>query len=239
MLKRYELLIRQQPQRARIQGLGNKDRRQLDPPPILQLFIAAENGTFLPDGEISTHLACHATLVDQLSLQPISTVENNASMQHMLIGSLSVSPIHAIDPLPSSYSIKHPNTVVNVNQHNQYSPSTSPCITLNADAQETQNAPVPGIFFIFSDLSVRVEGLYRLKFTLYDLNNPNVHEPSTALCTIFSDVFTVYPAKKFPGMSESTLLSKALSKQGHKIPIRHEARNKKTSVNTEETTEEE
>lgn len=40
------------------------------------------------------------------------------------------------------------------------------------------------------------------------------------LATAFSDVFTVWSAKKFPGVKESTQLSKCFAGQGVKIPIR-------------------
>lgn len=40
------------------------------------------------------------------------------------------------------------------------------------------------------------------------------------LASCFSDVFQVYSAKKFPGVIESTPLSKAFASQGIKIPIR-------------------
>ncbi|RUS18377.1 velvet factor-domain-containing protein [Endogone sp. FLAS-F59071] len=37
---------------------------------------------------------------------------------------------------------------------------------------------------------------------------------------VLSEVFMVFSAKKFPGMTESTELSKCFAKQGIKIPIR-------------------
>ncbi len=40
------------------------------------------------------------------------------------------------------------------------------------------------------------------------------------LASAFSEVFQVYSAKKFPGVIESTPLSKAFAAQGIKIPIR-------------------
>ena len=40
------------------------------------------------------------------------------------------------------------------------------------------------------------------------------------LASVFSDVFQVYSAKKFPGVIESTSLSKCFATQGIKIPIR-------------------
>ncbi|KAJ3114130.1 hypothetical protein HK100_001759, partial [Physocladia obscura] len=68
-----------------------------------------------------------------------------------------------------------------------------------------------GAFFVFPDLSVRMDGSYRLKETELKYG-------------IVSNVFNVYSAKKFPGMEESTFLSKAFAEQGLKIRIRKELR---------------
>jgi hypothetical protein len=43
------------------------------------------------------------------------------------------------------------------------------------------------------------------------------------LASCFSEVFNVYSAKKFPGVCESTPLSKTFATQGIKIPIRKDA----------------
>ncbi|RCH84006.1 Velvet complex subunit 2 [Rhizopus azygosporus] len=51
---------------------------------------------------------------------------------------------------------------------------------------------------------------------------------SKIVAQVFSDPFTVYSAKKFPGMTESTELSKIFAKQGLKIPIRNDVRARKT-----------
>ena len=40
------------------------------------------------------------------------------------------------------------------------------------------------------------------------------------LATVFSQIFQVFSAKKFPGVIESTQLSKCFAIQGIKIPIR-------------------
>jgi hypothetical protein len=52
-----------------------------------------------------------------------------------------------------------------------------------------------------------------------------IKAPVLAAC--FSDVFQVYSAKKFPGVCESTELSKAFVNQGVKIPIRKDNANTK------------
>ena len=103
-----------------------------------------------------------------------------------------------------------------------------------------------GIWFITQDLSVRTEGTFRLKFSflnlgLYpepfvvlltlgrqpesgDTRRPGVQlnrGTSRILATVMSEPFQVFSAKKFPGMIESTPLSKAFAGQGIRIPVRH------------------
>ncbi|ORY91365.1 velvet factor [Syncephalastrum racemosum] len=60
----------------------------------------------------------------------------------------------------------------------------------------------PGVFFIFQDLSVRIEGTYRLRFLFIDLS---AGEPLTMSARVLheavSDPFTVFTAKTFPGMT--------------------------------------
>jgi hypothetical protein len=101
-----------------------------------------------------------------------------------------------------------------------------------------------GFWFVLQDLSVRTEGTFRLvqhrlvthrtnrtnetrlKLSMCDVGNgtgPNATVSDgkcPVLATIFSDPFTVYSAKKFPGVIESTDLSKCFAQQGIKIPIR-------------------
>ncbi|KAJ2280205.1 hypothetical protein GGH14_002451 [Coemansia sp. RSA 370] len=75
-----------------------------------------------------------------------------------------------------------------------------------------------GAFFVFPDLSVRCEGVYRLKFSLFEIVGNQVF-----FCkSITSTMFTVYSAKKFPGMEESTRLTKLFAEQGLKIRVRKE-----------------
>ncbi|CAO3688345.1 unnamed protein product [Rhizopus stolonifer] len=83
-----------------------------------------------------------------------------------------------------------------------------------------------GGFFVFSDISVRLEGIYRLRFTLFGIEGESVHR----LCSTLSKVFQVYSPKSFPGMSESTFLTRCLSDQGVRIRIRKEPRSAHTSL---------
>jgi hypothetical protein len=73
--------------------------------------------------------------------------------------------------------------------------------------------------------------LDRLRFSFVNVGAPPggnrdgsgaivTHGKSPVLASCFSDVFTVFSAKKFPGVCESTELSKKFAGQGIKIPIR-------------------
>ncbi|KAH8762807.1 velvet factor-domain-containing protein [Hyaloscypha finlandica] len=92
-----------------------------------------------------------------------------------------------------------------------------------------------GIWFVLQDLSVRTEGNFRLRFSFVNVGvsaSPTTSNgtPGTmtavntgkapVLAACFSEVFTVYSAKRFPGVVESTPLSKCFATQGIKIPIR-------------------
>ncbi|KAI9809701.1 MAG: hypothetical protein M1825_000133 [Sarcosagium campestre] len=79
-----------------------------------------------------------------------------------------------------------------------------------------------GVWFILQDLSVRTEGTFRLKMNFVNVGEGNNLNTGSApvLASTFSDVFQVFSAKKFPGVIESTGLSKCFATQGIKIPIR-------------------
>ena len=108
-----------------------------------------------------------------------------------------------------------------------------------------------GLFFYFPDLSIRTEGRFRLRFTLLqiDFDESSVDQELSSssyagesampsrqvLAECLSDEFTVYSAKKFPGMTESTNLTKAFARQGLKIPVRNETRGKKEHATSSAT----
>ncbi|KAF8213862.1 velvet factor [Mycena galopus ATCC 62051] len=73
----------------------------------------------------------------------------------------------------------------------------------------------PGIFFLFQDLSVRTEGTFRLRLRLMNVGAPPAPEPgalqvhtgmSPVLAQIFTEPFTVFSAKRFPGVPGEWLL---------------------------------
>ncbi|KAF3483773.1 uncharacterized protein GIQ15_03097 [Arthroderma uncinatum] len=110
--------------------------------------------------------------------------------------------------------------------------------SLSASAFKLTDTPGKlGIWFILQDLSVRTEGMFRLKMNFVNVGtsqqsisqqsangsgSPPVlnHGSAPVLASVYSDVLQVFSAKKFPGVIESTPLSKCFALQGIKIPIR-------------------
>jgi len=188
----YTLIVSQQPLRARMCGFGEKDRRPIDPPPIVQLVVTDENGN--PDTGANLRMlqnpffVLHVTLWSEDGRDERNVISNPPKTTRVLMGSLV----------------------------------SSPAILKNTTGEQ-------GCYFCFPDLSIRTEGKYTLKFSLMKLGTEDrlINTRTEIIATTYSDPFTVYSAKKFPGMTESTELSKAFAKQGLKIPIRNDVRPRK------------
>ncbi|RIA92494.1 velvet factor-domain-containing protein [Glomus cerebriforme] len=192
--RKYTLIVSQQPLRARMCGFGEKDRRPIDPPPIVQLVVTDEKGN--PDTGANLRMlqnpffVLHVTLWSEDGRDERNVISNPPKTTRVLMGSLV----------------------------------SSPAILKNTTGEQ-------GCYFCFPDLSIRTEGKYTLKFSLMKLGTEDrlINTRTEIIATTYSDPFTVYSAKKFPGMTESTELSKAFAKQGLKIPIRNDVRPRKVA----------
>lgn len=195
----YKLNVIQRPLRARACGQGAKsssDRRPVDPPPIVDLQVL--------EGDEQRDI----------------TFTYNANF--FLFASLEKTRHTAQGRVPPQ----------NDNQ---------PVLTGTPVAGMAYlDRPTPAGYFIFPDLSVRHEGQYRLTFTLYE----EVKDPKDAdaeakpasvdaggigasihgRCEVKSSPFSVYSAKKFPGLTESTPLSRTVADQGCRVRIRRDVR---------------
>ncbi|KAI9233249.1 MAG: velvet factor, partial [Podila humilis] len=190
--------IVQQPLHARMCGFGEKDRRPVDPPPIVQLDEDEGDGEYDDDDDEEQ---------DPLFVLHVSLWSHDGTEVRNMIATPGQS-----DP-PKLTRILMGSLVV------------SPILLNNPDG-------VPGWYFSFPDLSIRTEGVYTLKFALmrFDfLSGEEGQQASTLVAEETSEPFTVFSAKKFPGMTESTELSKAFAKQGLKIPIRNDLRIRKNA----------
>ncbi|KAJ3102396.1 hypothetical protein HDU97_000603 [Phlyctochytrium planicorne] len=187
--KDYELVIRQHPVRARMCGFSDtKDRRLIDPPPILQLFLKNGSERIALSPKECTTLVCHASLWSPNGKEERNIVVNPrgsgeggdlADKEDMKMGSndkLSVNESRLCQALVGSLA--------------------TPCMILtDVDGSE-------GMFFVFYDLSVRTQGSFRLKFHLIDADR----EVSAAKAVLWTNVFEVFSPKAFPGMTGALIL---------------------------------
>lgn len=95
----YELSIRQQPVNARSCGFGDRDRRVIDPPPILQLKIHAPH---LPDDDVSQMLrsplnVVHCSIWSADGTEDMSGMPEDYTRQKRLMGNLVASPFYGED----------------------------------------------------------------------------------------------------------------------------------------------
>ncbi|KAF2397098.1 hypothetical protein EJ06DRAFT_533291 [Trichodelitschia bisporula] len=195
----YRMDVIQQPERARACGSGAKssaDRRPVDPPPIVELRIFEG-----PNAENDITFQYNANFF------LFATLEN---ARHLAQGRV---------PQPSQPAF--------------------PVLTGTPVAGMAYlDRPLPAGYFIFPDLSVRHEGKYRLSFSLYEelkeLKDMDGETPQNAeiqksahvshRLEVKSVPFTVFSAKKFPGLSESTALSRMVAEQGCRVRIRRDVR---------------
>ena len=89
------------------------------------------------------------------------------------------------------------------------------------------NENTEGAFFVFGDLSVRVTGRYRIRFTLFDLHKEEKEVASLGYVT--SEAFSVVAQKDFRGLEESTPLSRCFADQGVRMRLRKEPRGYNTN----------
>jgi len=95
----YTLTIRQQPVAARACGFGERDRRVIDPPPILELKIT-DKATGGPEQDHNGMLALHCTLLNPANQEdetqaPSTTADMQSTRR--LMGTLVASPYQAKD----------------------------------------------------------------------------------------------------------------------------------------------
>lgn len=95
------------------------------------------------------------------------------------------------------------------------------------DSSSTENEiDQKACFFIFTDLSIRLRGTFRLEFSLIKLGMPSFSKNPTGeiVAKTISDPFPIHHVRDFAGLTKSTPLAKSLALQGVHIPIRNDSR---------------
>ncbi|KKY13875.1 putative developmental regulator [Diplodia seriata] len=299
--KTFELVVEQQPVRARMCGFGDKDRRPITPPPCIRLIVRdAATRKEIPFEEVdSTFFVLTVDLWSADARQEVNLVRASSGAPTVSISTSTLTsyPPHiergwqdpgpyamAMGPRGGAYSAAPPGYPMSAAphmppqmqqgyqqgypgaspitphmpqypqyggppQHHGYAVTPQPMPVMPPAAPATSSATgmftrnligslsvnafrlndthgKTGFWFVLQDLSVRTEGVFRLKMNFVDVgknmgggNNLNTGK-APVLASCFSDAFQVYSAKKFPGVIESTPLSKCFAAQGIKIPIR-------------------
>ncbi|KAF2763293.1 hypothetical protein EJ05DRAFT_496118 [Pseudovirgaria hyperparasitica] len=95
----YKLVVRQQPLAARACGFGERDRRVIDPPPIIQLQVTDKNTGIPVDDELRYGLhVLHCALWDpQGEREQTSLLQDQKRPTRRLMGQLVASPSVAKD----------------------------------------------------------------------------------------------------------------------------------------------
>lgn len=174
---------------------ASADRRPVDPPPIVELKITEpDNGNADVTSSMNANYFLFATLEQARNIGHGRVGEDKQQRLTVLTGTPVAGMVYLERPEPAGY-------------------------------------------FIFQDLSVRHEGKYRLCFNLYEeLKEPRdsgyddgrQSSPDDAHVTHRMDVksapFVVYSAKRFPGLTSSTSLSRTVAEQGCRVRIRRDVR---------------
>ncbi|RUS21810.1 hypothetical protein BC937DRAFT_91402 [Endogone sp. FLAS-F59071] len=87
----YQLLVRQHPLHARMCGFGEKDRRPIDPPPLVQLFIRDDKGDDANTLQ-NPFFVLHVTLWSEDGNEERNIISNSPKCARILMGSLVSSP---------------------------------------------------------------------------------------------------------------------------------------------------
>ncbi|KAK3107990.1 hypothetical protein LTR53_017907 [Teratosphaeriaceae sp. CCFEE 6253] len=253
-LYEFTLVVEQQPVRARMCGFGDKDRRPITPPPCVRLRIRdlrgqeveAEgvNGSFFvlqvdlwnekADREANVVRASN-TASPTASISTATTTSFPPIPDRGSIGAMMHSHPAAIYGLPYGYppALPPPPPHHPAPNNTMFTRNLIGSLTVNA-AKLTDDDGKLGYWFVLQDLSVRTEGWFRLRMNFIDVGlaatppasgGPSLNRGrAPVLAHVFSDGFQVFSAKRFPGVIESTELSKTFARQGVKIPIRKDGK---------------
>ncbi|KAI7886404.1 velvet factor-domain-containing protein [Mucor mucedo] len=169
----YDIIQRQHPQQAKVSVSNERDRRSIEPAPILQM----------------KWLNC-------------TSAEQKKSLQSPFYF-MVVNIVHT-----QNQSVLLPSL--------EYLSGSTVCSLYRLrDIDNTD-----GGFFVFGDLAVKKAGVYKLHFSLFELVGDKVETHKA----MYSNEFTVYTSKQYPGVIESSFLSRTFSDQGIKIKVRKESR---------------
>ncbi|KZP33386.1 hypothetical protein FIBSPDRAFT_810621 [Athelia psychrophila] len=237
--------------------LGRKyariDRRPLDPPPVvlLKLYIVNDAGTTAEkETEISDYeevenigLVCHVDLfpVSPAGAAPAGAAAMGTHNQFIPYTSADFArqnaernePAHRLGPaqdVPVDGSLS--TMSCGFIEHSKCTDSLMGETFVQPICMDFQGRRA--LIAVFGDLAVRITGVFILRYRIFDVfskHHPNdIKVPIHAEC--FGGPFRIYASKDFPGLPESTELTKALARWGVRVNVRatERKRRRKSSI---------
>ncbi|KAI9758850.1 MAG: hypothetical protein M4579_002796 [Chaenotheca gracillima] len=191
----YKLIIRQGPIRARVAGLKEKGASEI-------ASASRTHGRALIDRGATDRKPVDPPPIVQLKINDTSDPAQNYLQSPYFFMCCNLHEANAESPAAVP-------------------PQTALAGTLVSSLHRLKDVDnTDGGFFVFGDLSVKLEGNFRLRFSLFEM----IKQEVVHLTSIISETFTVFPSKTFPGMAESTFLSRSFGDQGVRLRIRKEPR---------------
>ncbi|KIY49718.1 hypothetical protein FISHEDRAFT_40615, partial [Fistulina hepatica ATCC 64428] len=198
--------------------LGRKyakvDRRSIEPPPVVVLRLFEVDPVTGAEHEIDSY---H----DIVSPGFLCSVD-------LLYGSEGPMPVASDSsesqaPHPQNYhagSQNFPGNASNLTNNLVGSRLVQPC-KIELDGKKV-------IVFVFTDLAVKIEGIFRLRYRMFDLfAMPTDQKMLTIQAEYCGGEFRIYSTKDFPGLPPSTDLTKRLAVFGVKLNVRETERKRK------------
>ncbi|KAF9078382.1 velvet factor-domain-containing protein [Rhodocollybia butyracea] len=94
---------------------------------------------------------------------------------------------------------------------------------------------VKTLVFVFSDLAVKNEGTFLLRYRMFDLFSKAVGQANTVIqAECYGGPFRVYSTKEFPGLQASTELTKLIARYGVRLNIRETERKRRKKDSTKD-----
>lgn len=226
VLRHYELTMRQQPVQARMCGVGDKsDRRPVDPTPIIQLKVVDMN-----EEEVKSDTGVRKKLrhpdpgpngMSFMQSELINLQSSILTARSLLLPLCMPSRRRRAGRGASCYrgredTLPHRHTcflAVSFERHRQFRRR----FLRISRPWGPQRRQVQVEVDLVRDCRVS-------RIISVQQNSDPISQQVFYCTTTFTDPFTVYSAKKFPGMEKSTALSKSFAEQGLKIRVRKDPR---------------
>ncbi|KAF8503974.1 velvet factor-domain-containing protein [Gautieria morchelliformis] len=203
---------------------SKRDRRPVDPPPVVrvrmyQVFNAETDHPTekaIPAEQIVVGgLICH---IDLYAIRPTPYPHSRP------VGNSGEGSSAASDPPPPTLVAPMPPAEESKVTSSLFGTTFAPASQIKGlDGNEV-------IFFVFSDLSVRTEGMFILRYRMFDIfSRMEGSEDVPVLAQCYSGPVAIYSTKEFPGLRPSTELTKHLSRYGIRVNVRESERKRKAA----------